>query len=110
MPKKHGKLLSWDPVHRARTFEQRFAHASGLGPALGQAGYFLKFAPEVMFHAIERFSGETNRQLKLLVTFLAEQPFVAGDGYSIADIADFGCTWRRAFANVTLDMTPHVQR
>jgi len=110
LAEKHGKLLSQDPVRRARTFEQLFAHASGLSPAFGQAGYFLKFAPEVMPHAIERFSGEANRQLKLLDAILAEQPFVAGDEYSIADIAHFGWIWRRGFPNMTLDMTPHVQR
>ncbi|WP_251031604.1 glutathione S-transferase family protein [Paraburkholderia strydomiana] len=63
LAKKHGKLLSQDPVRRARTFEQLFVHVSGLSPAFGQAGYFLKFAPEVMPHAIERFSGEANREL-----------------------------------------------
>ncbi|WP_250528426.1 glutathione S-transferase family protein [Caballeronia sp. GAWG2-1] len=110
LAEKHCKLLSQDPVRRARTFEQLFAHASGLSPAFGQAGYFLKFAPEVVPHAIERFSVEANRQLKLLDAILAGQPFVAGEEYSIADIAHFGWIWRRAFPNVTLDMTPHVQR
>lgn len=109
LAEKHGKLLSQDPVRRARAFEQLFAHASGLSPAFGQAGYFLKFASEVMPHAIERFSGESNRQLKRLATILAEQPFVAGDEYSIADTAHFGWIWRRAFPNVTMDMTQHVQ-
>jgi GST-like protein len=110
LAEKHGKLLSQDPVRRARTFEQLFVHASGLSPAFGQAGYFLKFAPEVMPHAIERFSGEANRQLKLLDAILSGQPFVAGDEYSIADIAHFGWIWRRTFPNLTLDETPHVQR
>lgn len=110
LAEKHGRLLSQDPVRRARTFEQLFVHASGLSPAFGQAGYFLKFAPEVMPHAIERFSGEATRQLKLLDAILAGQPFVAGDEYSIADIAHFGWIWRRAFPNLTLDDTPHVRR
>jgi GST-like protein len=100
LAEKHGKLLSQDPVRRARTFEQLF----------GQAGYFLKFAPQPLPHAIERFSGEANRQLRLLDAILAVQPFVAGDEYSIADIAHFGWIWRRAFPDLTLDETPHVQR
>ncbi|PMS15472.1 glutathione S-transferase [Trinickia dabaoshanensis] len=106
----HGKLLSQDPLRRARTFEQLFVHGSGLSPAFGQAGYFLKFAPDPMPHAIERFSSEANRQLKLLDAILARQPFVAGDEYSIADIAHFGWIWRRAFPDLTLDEAPHVQR
>ncbi|MDR5762912.1 glutathione S-transferase N-terminal domain-containing protein [Caballeronia sp. LZ035] len=110
LSEKHGKLLSQNPVRRARTFEQLFVHASGLSPAFGQAGYFLKFAPQPLPHAIERFSGEANRQLKLLDGILAGQSFVAGDEYSIADIAHFGWIWRRAFPALTLDEVPHVQR
>lgn len=110
LAEKHDKLLSHEPVLRARTFEQLFVHASGLSPAFGQAGYFQKFAPEVLLHAIERFSSEASRQLKLLDSVLSERPFVAGDEYSIADIAHFGWIWRRAFPNLTLDDTPHVQR
>lgn len=110
LAEKHGSLLSQDPVCRARTFEQLFVHASGLSPAFGQAGYFLKFAPAVMPHAIERFSAEANRQLKLLDAILAGQAFVAGDEYSIADIAHFGWIWRRTFADLTLDDTPCLQR
>lgn len=110
LAERHGKLLPTDEVARARTFEQLFVHASGLSPAFGQAGYFLKFAPEVMQHAIDRFSGEANRQLQLLDAILAERPFVAGDAYSIADIAHFGWMWRRDFPNVNLEAAPHVQR
>lgn len=110
LAERHGQLLSNDPLVRARTFEQLFAHASGLSPAFGQAGYFLKFAPEPMQHAIDRFSGEANRQLQLLDKVLAQRPFVAGDDYSIADIAHLGWIWRRAFPDVNLDATPHVQR
>jgi GST-like protein len=110
LAEKHGKLLSQEPVRRARTFEQLFVHASGLSPAFGQSGYFLKFAPQPLPHAVERFSSEANRQLKLLNAILAGQAFAAGDEYSIADIAHFGWIWRRAFPNLTLDETPHVQR
>jgi GST-like protein len=105
----HGKLLSQDEMTRARTFEQLFVHASGLSPAFSQAGYFLKLAPEVMQHAIDRFSGEANRQLQLLDGVLAGRQFVAGDEYSIADIAHFGWIWRRAFPDLNLDATFHVQ-
>jgi len=110
LAERHRQLLSSDPLVRARTFEQLFTHASGLSPAFGQAGYFLKSAPEVMQHAIDRFSGEANRQLQLLDRILAQRPFVAGDDYSIADIAHFGWIWRRTFPDVNLDAAPHVQR
>ncbi|TDV23322.1 GST-like protein [Paraburkholderia caballeronis] len=107
----HGKLLSTEPLARARTFEQLFVHASGLSPAFGQAGYFRKTAPaDSSAHAIERFGNEARRQLGLLDRVLAQREFVAGDDYSIADIAHFGWIWRRAFPELELTDTPNVAR
>jgi GST-like protein len=110
LAERHGRLLPQEAQARAQTFEQLFVHASGLSPAFGQAGYFLRFAPEVLTHAIERFSGEANRQLRMLDALLSKRQFVAGDEYSIADIAHFGWIWRRAFPDVTLTGAPTVER
>ncbi|MDR5837069.1 glutathione binding-like protein [Caballeronia sp. LZ034LL] len=111
LAERHGALLAHDPLTRARTFEQLFAHASGLGPAFGQAGYFLRLAPaETSEHALDRFSHEARRQLGLLDALLSARPFVAGEQFSIADIAHFGWIWRRTFPGLTLDDVPNVQR
>ncbi|MNT46362.1 Disulfide-bond oxidoreductase YfcG [compost metagenome] len=110
LAEKHGKLLSQNPVTRARTFEQLFVHASGLSPAFGQAGYFQKFSPEHLPLAIERFVTEAKRQLSLLDGVLERGEFVAGNDFSIADIAHFGWIWRRGFPDLTLDDVPNVQR
>ncbi|KWR86824.1 glutathione S-transferase family protein [Cupriavidus sp. IDO] len=110
LAEKHGELLSHDSITRARTFEQLFVHASGLSPAFGQAGYFQKFAPERIPHAVERFVTEANRQLRLLDGVLDEREFAAGDAFSIADIAHFGWIWRRGFPDLTLDDFPNVRR
>ncbi|MGY2491322.1 glutathione S-transferase family protein [Cupriavidus sp. CP313] len=110
LAEKHGKLLSQSPVTRARTFEQLFVHASGLSPAFGQAGYFQKFAPEHLPLAVERFVTESKRQLSLLDGVLERGEFVAGNEFSIADIAHFGWIWRRGFPDLTLDDVPNVQR
>ena len=110
LAERHGQLLPQDPAARARVFEQLFVHASGLSPAFGQAGYFLKFAPDPIPHAIERFSTEARRQLKLLDNVLASRRFAAGDDFSVADIAHFGWIWRRAFPGLDLDQTPNVSR
>lgn len=60
--------------------------------------------------AIERFHDEAKRTLGLLDGVLATRLWVAGDTYSIADIAHFGWLWRRAFAGVDFIATPHVAR
>ncbi|WP_333836397.1 glutathione S-transferase family protein [Novosphingobium sp.] len=110
LAEKTGKLLPAAGEARARVFEQLFFHASGLGPAFGQAGFFQRAAAEPQPIAIERFSTETRRTLMVLDGALAARPFVAGDNFTIADIAHFGWLWRREFAGVALDDTPHVAR
>jgi glutathione S-transferase len=107
---KSGTLLPAAGTGRARVFEQLFFHASALSPAFGQAGYFQKFAPEPLPHAIERFLGEANRLADLLDANLALQPFVAGDALTIADIVHYGWFWRRAFAGIDFAGRPNLAR
>lgn len=106
----HGQLLPRDGIGRARVFEQLFLHASGLAPAFGQAGFFLKNASEKLPLAIDRFHDEAQRIVKLLDRLLAGRRYVAGDLYSIADIAHFGWFWRRAFADIDFSAAPHLGR
>ena len=105
-----GRLLPAAGETRARVFEQLFFHASGLGPAFGQAGFFQRQAAEPQPLAIQRFSTEAMRTLGVLDGVLARHQFVAGDDLSIADIAHFGWLWRREFAGVSFDAVPNVAR
>lgn len=110
LAEKTGRLLPADGQGRARVFEQLFFHASGLGPAFGQSGFFQRFAAQPQPIAIERFSTEAKRTVGLLDGKLAAHRFVAGDAYTIADIAHFGWLWRREFAGVDLTDAPNVAR
>ncbi len=110
LAEKTGKLLPAAGVLRARVFEQLFVHASGLGPAFGNAGFFRKFAPEPIPLAIDRFGNEAQRIIGLFDQILGRQQFIAGDELSIADIAHYGWLWRRQFAEVSIDNAPNVQR
>lgn len=110
LAEKTGRLLPAGGDARARVFEQLFFHASGLSPAFGQSGFFQRFAAEPQPLAIERFFSEAKRTLGVLDGVLASRPFVAGDAFTIADIAHFGWLWRRAFAGVSFDDTPSVAR
>ena len=105
-----GKLLPAGGEERARVFEQLFFHASGLGPAFGQAGFFQRQAAEPQPLAIQRFTAEASRTLRVLDGVLSERPFAAGEAFTIADVAHFGWLWRREFAGVGLDQSPHVAR
>lgn len=110
LAEKTGMLLPAAPTDRARVFEQLFFHASGLGVAFGNAGYFRKLAPQPQPLAIDRFGNEADRIVGVLDALLASQRYVAGDAFSIADIAHFGWMWRREFAGVSLHSAPNVQR
>lgn len=110
LAEKTGKLLPADGAARYRVFEQILFHGTGIGPTLGQAGYFQRQAPEQVPFAIEHFRNEAARTLRVLDGVLGRSAYVAGDEYSIADIAHFGWMWRREFANVELTDTPHIAR
>jgi GSH-dependent disulfide-bond oxidoreductase len=110
LAEKTGRLLPASGPGRARVFEQLFFHASALGPAFGQAGYFQKLASEPLPHAIERFRLEAQRVMGVLDGVLSRSEFVAGPDLTIADIAHFGWLWRRQFAGVDLTTSPHVAR
>ncbi len=108
LAEKMDKLLPESGPDRARVFEQLFFHASGLSPAFGNAGFFKHSSPEPQPVAESRFSGEAERILSLLDKRLAGQAFVAGDSFTIADIAHFGWLWRRQFPGLTLDGRPNL--
>lgn len=108
LAEKTGKLLPASGAPRARVFEQLFFHASGLSPAFGQAGFFKKQAAEPQPIAIARFEAEAARTAGVLDGVLSRHAYVAGDDFTIADIAHFGWLWRRAFAEVDITALPHL--
>jgi GSH-dependent disulfide-bond oxidoreductase len=110
LAEKTGKLLPAKGAERYRVVEQILFHGTGIGPAFGQAGFFQRQAPEQVPFAIERFRAESMRTLRVLDGLLANSPYVAGQTYSIADIAHFGWLWRREFAMIELTNTPHIAR
>jgi len=110
LAEKTGKLLPRSGVARARVFEQMFFHLTGIGPALGQAGFFMRQASEKIPLAIDRFQKESERVLSVLEGVLVHRKFVAGPDFSIADIAHFGWLWRREFAGIDFEGTPNIAR
>lgn len=110
LAEKTGRLLPQDGMDRARVFEQLFFHASALSPAFGNAGFFKRLAAEPQPLAEARFTAEANRVLDRIDALLGERRFVAGNDFTIADIAHFGWLWRREFPGMTLDGRPNLVR
>lgn len=84
-----GAFLSTDPRVRTETLSWLFWQV-GSGPYLGGGfGHFYAYAPKKWKYPIDRFAMETKRQLDVLDRRLAEHAFLAGDEYSIADMANW---------------------
>ena len=85
---KHGSLLAPTGAARYLAMSWTYWQAGGLGPMLGQLGFFSR-QQEPNRAAIERYSTESGRLLHVLEDRLSASPFLAGDAYSIADIAAY---------------------
>jgi len=87
LAKKFGHFLSEDPSEQTEQLNWLF-WLQGSAPYLGGGfGHFYAYAPEKFEYPIDRFTMEVKRQLDLLDKQLAENTFIAGENYSIADIA-----------------------
>jgi len=84
---KFGQFIPTDPAQRAECLSWLFWQM-GSAPYLGGGfGHFYAYAPSKMEYPINRFTMETKRQLDVLDRQLDTRAFIAGDDYSIADIA-----------------------
>lgn len=87
LAEKFGALLPRDPAQRAECLAWLFWQI-GSAPYLGGGfGHFYSYAPSKIEYAIDRFAMETKRQLDVLDRRLAESHYLAGNDYTIADIA-----------------------
>ncbi len=109
LAEKAGKLLPTEPVARITTIEWLMFQMSGLGPMLGQAHHFRRFAPEPVPYAVERYEKEAARLYGVLDRRLGEVEYLAGD-YSIADIASFPWIYRYEWQGIALEDYPNVGR
>jgi GST-like protein len=87
LAEKFGAFLPTDHARRAETLSWLFWQV-GSAPFLGGGfGHFYAYAPLKIEYAIDRYAMETKRQMHVLDTRLANNEYVAGDEYTIADMA-----------------------
>ena len=110
LAEKTGRFLPSDLRGRKTVTEWLFWQMGGLGPMAGQNHHFGIYAPEKIPYAITRYVNETNRLYGVLDRRLADRQFLAGDDYSIADMAAYPWVvpWKRQQQN--LDDFDHVRR
>ncbi|MNT48836.1 Disulfide-bond oxidoreductase YfcG [compost metagenome] len=98
-----------DPRKRYEVLQWLMFQMGGVGPMLGQAHHFRKYAPEKIDYAIDRYTREARRIYTVIDRRLADSEYLAGD-YSIADMATY--PWLRAhkWQGQEIAEFPHLQR
>ena len=110
LARKTGRLMPESPRAYWTAVQWLMWQMGGFGPMLGQAHHFLRFAPEDVPYAKERYRNETRRLYGVLDKRLGEAEWLAGDEYSMADIATFPWAARHEWQEIDLDDFPNVKR
>ncbi|WP_288879556.1 GSH-dependent disulfide bond oxidoreductase [uncultured Kosakonia sp.] len=108
LAEKSGQLLSGELRERHVTLQWLFWQVAGLGPMLGQNHHFNHFAPQPVPYAIERYQVETQRLYQVMNKRLEQVPWLAGQHYSIADIAAWPWINSHARQRIALEDYPAV--
>jgi GSH-dependent disulfide-bond oxidoreductase len=104
---KTGRFLLQDLRGRVQVNEWLFWQMGGLGPMTGQYGHFNVYAPEKIPYAIERYTKEAERLLGVLDRRLEGRAFIAGDDYTIADMAAY--PWISPYDKAPIDLAPFAE-
>jgi GSH-dependent disulfide-bond oxidoreductase len=107
---KTRRLIPEDPKGRSRVIQWLMFQMAGIGPMMGQANVFLRYAPEKIPYAIDRYQREVRRLFEVLERQLADHEYVAGAEYSIADIAHWSWIHGHEWSGVNLDGLPNLIR
>lgn len=109
LAEKTGRLLPAEPTARYAALQWLMFQMGGVGPMFGQRHHFRNQAPDERY-GLERYTKETHRLYRVLDGRLAEAPFLAGDDYSIADIATYPWVARWEWHEIDWSGLPHVKR
>ena len=100
LAEKTGKFLPDDPAKRAICWQWLMFQVSGVGPMFGQAAHFVHYAKDKHPYAIERYTRETGRLMRVIDGRLGESEWLGGETYSVADMATI------PYVRRTLDEAP----
>lgn len=107
---KVGQFLGDTDREKYQTLQWLMFQVGGFGPMLGQAHHFRVYAPKKIDYAYDRYTNEAIRLYHVLEKQLSKTAYLAGDQYTIADIACF--PWARSCEKQGVNMNdfPHVQK
>src|SRR5215831_6232764 len=109
LAEKTGRLLPRDTKGRSLVIQWLMFQMGGIGPMMGQANVFFRYAPEKIPFAIDRYHRECRRLFEVLDKQLASHTYLAGE-YSIADIANWSWVHTHNWSGVEIDGLDHLKR
>lgn len=107
---KAGQFLGNTDREKYQTLQWLMFQMGGLGPMLGQTHHFRNYAPEKIPYAIDRYTNEAKRLYGVMDKQLRQTAYLAGDNYTIADIAAFPWTYYAANQGIDWNDYPHAKR
>lgn len=108
--KMESELYPKDFKKRMATLQWLMWQMGGVGPMFGQAHHFMFNPSEVVPYAQERYHKEAKRLYKVMNTQMQDNRYLAGDDYTVADIATFPWVDRFRRHQVDLAEFPNVKR
>lgn len=110
LSEKTGQFNYHDLRGRIKVLEWLMWQMGGLGPMAGQNHHFSLYAPQPIQYAIDRYVNETARLYAVLNKQLADNEYVAGDRYTIADMACYPWTASHEKQSQDLNDFPNLKR
>jgi GST-like protein len=107
---KTGRFLPRETRPRFEVLQWLYWQMGGLGPMLGQNHHFKTYAPETIDYAVKRYVDEGKRLYRVLDNRLEGRTFIAGEDYSIADMACYPWTVGHERQGIDLADYPNVER
>lgn len=110
LAEKYGRFLPDSGAARGEVLGWLMWQMGGIGPMFGQYYHFKHAAPDPIPYALTRYKDEVRRLYQVMDKRLAEQRFLGGDAYTIADMATFPWVYMPDQFELSLDDFPHVRR
>ena len=109
LAEKSGSFLPLEAQARSVVLQWLFFQVGGIGPMMGQANVFYRYAEEKIPYAIQRYQREGRRLFEVYDRRLADNEYLAGD-YSIADMATWPWIVSYEWSGISVDGLEHLQR
>ena len=109
LAEKTGRLMPTDAKGRSLVMQWLMFQMGGIGPMMGQANVFYRYAPEKIPFAIDRYQREGRRLFEVLDAHLKDHEYLAG-AYSIADIANWSWVHTYKWSGIQADGLPNLKR